>query len=230
MLPLISKAVTFFFGNVQLNLSANAVVRVDAFKMAQAVQLMLSPLHPSGLGSQPNHPIVIKWFYIGHETAGSSSPFMHTSLGEESKRVYHKANVLHWAKALFKMTYDYVDHAIQDADEPPPFKISCLCFVDAGLLFAYAEHPNTSSELFSGKWKAGTLSSVYLTEKVIPHAGSNTDNFVKFIHNANAALHELLDLAANKIAEFLLFIQHVQYAKTGGQVYISDYQGMSPQY
>ena len=128
------------------------------------------------------------------------------------------------------MTYDYVDHAIQDADKPPPFEIPHLCFVNAELLFAYAEHPNTSSGPFFGKWKAGTLSLVYLTKEVILHAGGNTDNFVKFIHNTNAALHELLDLAANEIAEFLSFTQHVQYAKTSGQVYISNYQSMSSQH
>ena len=27
------------------------------------------------------------------------------------------------------MTYDYVDHAIQDADKPPPFEIPHLCFL-----------------------------------------------------------------------------------------------------
>ena len=92
------KSGNVFSGNVRLNLSTDAVVGVGAFKIAQATQLMLSPLHPSGLRSQPNHPIVIKWFYIGHETARSSPPFMCPSLGEELKRLYHEANVLYWAK------------------------------------------------------------------------------------------------------------------------------------
>ncbi|KAI5990982.1 hypothetical protein EDD15DRAFT_2169762 [Pisolithus albus] len=34
-----------------------------------------------------------------------------------------------------------------------------------------------------------------------------------------------LDEEAEEITVFLAFTQHVQYVKTGGQVYISDYQG-----
>jgi hypothetical protein len=149
---------------------------------------------------------------------------MRPSLGEESKRLYHEANVLYWAKALFKMTYNYVDRAVQDVDKPPPFEIPCLHFVDAGLLLAYAKHPNAPSGPFSGKWKAGMLSSVYLTEEVISTSG--THDFVKFIHNGDAAPREHLDPVINEIAEFLSFTQHAQYIKTGGQVYISDYQGV----
>lgn len=121
------------------------------------------------------------------------------------------------------MTYNYVDRVVQDAEEPPPFEIPRLRFVDAGLLLAYAEHPNAALGPFSGKWKAGTLSSVYLAEEVIPT--SCTNSFVKFIHNGDAAPCDLLDPANNETAEFLSFTQHVQYIKTSGQVYVSDYQG-----
>lgn len=217
-------SVEVFSGSVWLNLSADAIIRVGAFKTAQAAHLMLSPLQPSGLGSRPNHPIIVKRFYIGHEATGSGPPFMRPSLGEELKRLYREANVLYWTKALLKMTYDYVDCSVQDADKPPPFQVPCLRFVNAGLLLAYAERPNAPSGLFSGKWKAGTLSSVYLAEEVIPT--SDADSFVKFIHNGDAAPREHLDPAINEIAKFLSFMQHVQYTKTSGQVYVSDYQGV----
>lgn len=65
-----------FSGNVRLNLGADTVLGVGAFKTAQAAHLMLSPLRPSGLGSRPNHPIVVKRFYIGHEATGSGPVYV----------------------------------------------------------------------------------------------------------------------------------------------------------
>ena len=65
----------------------------------------------------------------------------------------------------------------------------------------------------------------YFAEELIPT--SLEGEFVKYIHNGNAVPCNLFDTKADEIAEFLVFMQHVQYAKTNGQVYISDYQGMS---
>jgi len=150
---------------------------------------------------------------------------MRPSLGEQAQKLYREANVLYWSKALLKMTYDFIDRCVDKATKPPPFEIPRLRFVDPGLVLAYAERP-TNSGPFSGKSNAGSLSSVYLAEEVIPSAGEEgTDSFIKFIHNADAAPRELDDPAANEIAEFLSFTQHVQYTKTGGLVYLSDYQG-----
>jgi len=47
---------------------------------------------------------------------------------------------------------------------------------------------------------------------------------VKYIHNGNVVPCDLVDTEADEIAESLAFTQQVQYAKTDGQVYISDYQ------
>ncbi|KAI6000407.1 hypothetical protein F5J12DRAFT_724114, partial [Pisolithus orientalis] len=63
----------------------------------------------------------------------------------------------------------------------------------------------------------------YLVEELI-HTSSD-DEFVKYIHNSNVAPCFLLDTKAEEIADFLAFTQHIQYIMTGGQVYISDYQG-----
>ncbi|KAI6143627.1 hypothetical protein BKA82DRAFT_3983794 [Pisolithus tinctorius] len=131
-------------------------------------------------------------------------------LQDESNILYHEANALYWAKALLQMTYQFVDHAIEGAKVPPPFKIPRLHFVDAGLLFAYSDKPLATAG-GSGQ------------PEFIPM--SLDDEFVKYIHNGNMAPCILLDTKAEEIVDFLSFTQHVQYITTGGQVYISDYQG-----
>lgn len=205
-------------GTVHISLAIKGILGTGAFKTAHATQLTFYPLWPLGLGSKHNQPIAIKQLYIGNIP---KPPFMRPSLREESKCLYHEANVLYWVKALLKMTYDYVDRSIQEADEEPPFKIPRLCFIDAGLLLAYAKCP---AGPLSGRGKAGILSLVYLAEELIP---MTANGFIKFIHNGDTACCMFRDPAINKIAEFLSFMQHVQYMKTRGQVYISDYQGSS---
>ena len=58
--------------------------------------------------------------YIGTDRI-AAAPFVRPSLGEEANRLYHAANIMYWAKALLKLTYDYIDRAIDNADEAPPF-------------------------------------------------------------------------------------------------------------
>ncbi|KAI6020374.1 hypothetical protein PISMIDRAFT_104415, partial [Pisolithus microcarpus 441] len=146
------------------------------------------------------------------------------TLKDKSNILYHEANALYWAKALLQMTYQFIDGAIEGAKVLPPFKIPCLHFVDAGLLFAYSDMLLAPAEGTGQPVKScSTVSFAYLVEEFIP-ATSNV-SFMKYIHNGNVAPCILLDAKAEEITVFLAFMQHVQYVKTGGQVYISDYQG-----
>ncbi|KAL4074887.1 hypothetical protein V8B97DRAFT_2022499 [Scleroderma yunnanense] len=210
--------VAIFSGNGQLDLSASALIGVGAFKTAQSVQLMLSPLRDLSIGSSLNHCIVFNRPFISNGLTEVGPPFIHYTLKDETNILYHEANALYWAKALLQMTYRFIDHGIKDTKAPPPFEIPCLQFVDAGLLFAYL---NVSLMTAKG---TGTVSATYLAEKFIPV--SSDEEFMKYIHNGNAAPCILMDLEAEENVDFLAFTQHVQYIKTGGQVYISDYQGM----
>ena len=214
-----------FSGNVRLDLSLDAVIGVGAFKMAQVAKLMLLPLRCSGLGSQPNHDVVLKRPYIDNHPMEPGPPFTCYTLKDESNILYREANVLYWAKSLLKMTYEFIDHAIDNSKvAPPPFEIPCVHFVDAGLLLAYSDVLVATTERTSQSAKPiGTVSTVYLAEERIPTLNGD---FVKYIHNSDAAPCGFLDTTEDKIANFLAFMQHVQYMKTGGQVYISDYQGM----
>ncbi|KAI6003924.1 hypothetical protein EDD15DRAFT_2360189 [Pisolithus albus] len=213
-----------FSGSVRLNISNAAVIGVGAFKTAQKAQLNLSPLRKSGLGSQPNHDVVLKRPYIDDHPAEPGPPFTRYSLKDESNILYREANVLYWAKALLQMTYDFIDCAIRGAAESPPFKIPRLRFVDAGLVLTYSSAAATPAEGSKQPSKpGGMVCTMFLAEEFIPT--TSTTDFVKYIHNGNAVPCDLLSAEAEEIAQFLAFSQHIQYAKTGGQVYISDYQG-----
>ncbi|KAF8444486.1 hypothetical protein L210DRAFT_3393781 [Boletus edulis BED1] len=148
---------------------------------------------------------------------------MHFSLGEEANRLHWEANILYWAKVLLKLTYDYIDHCIDNANQPPLFEIPRLCFVDARLLVGFSEGPLPNAGA-SGKQKSGGFSSVYLAEEVITSTGGD-DKFVKFIHNGDASPRKLGDPTFDEVTNFLSFTQHIQYVKTGSQVFLSDYQG-----
>ena len=124
------------------------------------------------------------------------------------------------------MTYEFIDNAIDSAKEPPPFDIPHLRFVDAGLLLAYSNAPATTEEGGLPLVKtSAVVSMMYLGEELIPTL-SDGEDFVKYIHNGDVAPCDLLDPDAENIVQFLAFTQHAQYDKTGGQVYISDYQGI----
>ncbi|KAL4067086.1 hypothetical protein V8B97DRAFT_1919298 [Scleroderma yunnanense] len=153
--------------------------------------------------------------------ADPGPPFIHLTLKDESKQLYTEANALYWAKSLLQMTYEFVDTAVKAAQAPPPFQIPCLHFVDAGLLLAYEPHVATVATAKPPK-PGGTVSTMFLAEELIP---ASEGDFMKYIHNSDATPCDLFDTKADKIAQFLSFTQHVQYSKTGGQVYISDYQG-----
>ena len=138
-------------------------------------------------------------------------------MGDESQRLYREANILYWAITLLDLVYDYIDECITAAEHPPPFNIPRLRFVEAGLLFVHTDRSNGPQA--PGGSRSGTVGMTYLAEEII-HG-----EFFKYIHNGNASPRQFTDPDASEIAKFLSFTQHVQYMKTGGQVYISDYQG-----
>ena len=201
---------------------------IGGFKTAQSGLLMLMPPSASGLGSLPHQDIVVKRpFFTPASAAPSTSNaerqqphrrIARFSLLDELPKLHCEANTLYWAKAIFKMTYDFIDHAVDLADAPPPFTIPRLRFVDAGLALAHSA-PRPS---IKGKAPSGTLCSVYLLEEKI-EGGSAA--FTKFIHNMDCGLSLEEDEDGYDIAEFLAFTQHVQYEQTSKLVFISDYQG-----
>ena len=143
-------------------------------------------------------------------------------MGDKSQRLYREANVLYWSMALLDLIYDYIDQCIADAQFPLPFEIPPLRFIEAGLLFIYADWPDAPK--VSGGSRPTTIGHTYLTEEVI------NGGFFKYIHNGSTSPRQLTDGEANEIAHFLSFTRHVQYTykdRRAGLYCISDYQGKS---
>ncbi|KAG2369247.1 hypothetical protein BDR07DRAFT_1268100 [Suillus spraguei] len=117
-------------------------------------------------------------------------------------------------------SYTFIDRCITFSDKPPPFKIPHVCFVNAGLAFSYLQCDSKPTKLGS---KTGSTYTGYLVEELIE---GRPDAFLKFIHNmdSNSLLDE--DDYCYEVASFFAFTQHVQYVKTGGLAFISDYQGI----
>ncbi|KAG1721566.1 hypothetical protein EDB19DRAFT_1917239 [Suillus lakei] len=139
------------------------------------------------------------------------------TISDELPKLFKEANVLYWAHALLTFSYEYIDHCVSNSSEPPPFHIPRLRFVEAGLALSHDQvQPGHKSKSPIRMPRAG-----YLVEELI------TDDFLKYIHNMDC--NPMLDPyeVGYEIAEFLACTQHIQYAKTGGLAFISDYQGGS---
>ncbi|KAF8996699.1 hypothetical protein BDQ17DRAFT_1171333, partial [Cyathus striatus] len=127
-----------------------------------------------------------------------------------------EANVTYWATSLLSYSYSYIAQIISTKGGPP-FKIPEIRFVKAGVGIVH----NATGSKTGGK--STTMRNVYLLEEFIENEGNN---FIKFIHNGPA--RPLLDESdpLYVIAEFLCFMQHIQYEKTDSLAYVSDLQGV----
>jgi hypothetical protein len=105
-----------------------------------------------------------------------------------------------WAQGLLQLAYSFVDGILKDRGDPP-FPIPRMRFVQAALAM---EQDGTG---------------VYLLEEFIG------GKFRKYLNNVSAEPLQLSTVDDQNRAEFLAFTQHVQYWKTGKQVFVADYQG-----
>lgn len=69
----------------------------------------------------------------------------------------------------------------------------------------------------------GKPSKAFLVEELI---NETQGDFCKFIHNTSAKPIPGADDPDYPVAIFLCFVQHVQWTKTGGLAFVSDFQGV----
>ncbi|KAJ7070249.1 hypothetical protein B0H15DRAFT_756137, partial [Mycena belliarum] len=128
-----------------------------------------------------------------------------------------EANLLFWGASIMSFTYSFIDDFISKAKDEPPFDIPRLRFVHAGV--AVAHEPVTGNNVAN----ASSIRRTYLVEEFI---NTEAEQFVKYIHNGDAIPLLAKDDPFYDIADFLCFTQHVQYFKSGGLVFLSDFQGL----
>jgi len=136
---------------------------------------------------------------------------------KEERAIFEECKLLIWANSPLKTAYNFMElfMAQHPSRKPLPFEVLQFQFVKAGMAITQKPLDNTSPS-------PTTNHAAYLLEETLP--GEKAD-FVKFLHNASTASELLPDEPDYHLAEFLLFIQHVQYAITGGLTYVSDFQG-----
>lgn len=206
------------------------------FKTATAASLEFDSAAPStGLGSvringAARIPVALKRPFLLKPApkrnglrVSTASTVSRMGFADEQHAVSGEAKLLVWANALLTFTYafifNYLDH--NDVQVPPGIDdfratIPSFRFVQAGVAVAL-------KPLEIGA--AGTLSSqraTYLLEEMLP--GGQSD-FVKYMNNAQATSILEPDDPDYHLAEFLMFVQHVQYEITHGTAYLSDFQG-----
>lgn len=139
---------------------------------------------------------------------------------EEEVAIFEECKLLVWANSLLKFAYDFMSDFIHmhPSKAPPPFEILQFRFVAAGMAITQKPLNNTGPSPTTNR-------AAYLLEEILP--GKKSD-FVKYLHNASATSELSPDDPDYQNAGFLMYIQHVQYAITGGIAYVSDFQGMCP--
>lgn len=140
------------------------------------------------------------------------------TFNDELKKTMVEANILYWATSLMSFTYSFIDSTIEAAKQPPEFNIPHLRFVKAGLAVSHEQRMTKED----GGPKAQFTKRAYLLEEFIDE---RQDHFTKYIYNGSAV--PIIDHGDPdyELAQFLSFVQHVQYNKSGQMVYISDLQG-----
>ncbi|KIK37537.1 hypothetical protein CY34DRAFT_15633 [Suillus luteus UH-Slu-Lm8-n1] len=206
-------------GRLTVQTSTNDMLGVGGFKTAHPGFLTLLSAPEIPLGSCPRQKVAVKRpFYKKYPPGTSKNPINFSirryTISDKLPKLFREANVLYWARALLTFAYEYIDHCVANSSEPPPFHIPRLRFVEAGLALSHDHaQPGNKSKSMTMPW-AG-----YLVEELI------TDDFLKYIHNMDC--NPMLDPyeVGYEIAAFLACTQHIQYAKTGGLAFISNYQG-----
>ncbi|CAK5277876.1 unnamed protein product [Mycena citricolor] len=143
---------------------------------------------------------------------------------QEYIQTIREANILVWAVSLLEFCYAFIADFIKKNGKPPAdLKMFNIRFVEAGLALIH-----DSSAAGHNVKDTSSLRRTFLIEELIKPTRENQDEtFIKFIHNNLAAPTPTIcsDSLNYAVAEFLCFTQHIQYEKSGGNVFLSDLQG-----
>jgi hypothetical protein len=130
---------------------------------------------------------------------------------QELERLSIECNCLIWASLLLDLTYQFIDREVEGR---------------GGLLRPIPRLRFTRSMI--AIVREGTMEKAFLIEEWFD-PDDEEHPFIKYL--GNRFLEPCVPLTAppraHEIAEFLSFAQHLQWQKTGGLAFTSDYQGAS---
>lgn len=206
------------------------------FKTATLATLEFDGVRPfAGLGSHGlavnKLPVALKRPFLDTKAASkrpglrsvnasAKRPVSRLTVTDEQHAVTGEAKLLVWANAILEFTYDFIFDYAQTNHAPPGVDdfmsiIPLFRFVEAGV--AVVVKPMETSA-----GRPSTQRATYLLEEMLPGAPAE---FVKYLNNSKATTFFERGDSEYELAEFLMFMQHVQYQITHGTAYISDLQG-----
>lgn len=182
-----------------LTFPSSPIMRYGSFKLAFHA-------HSSEIVLGNSTAIYLKQTYYKRAQTGLAKPH---DPANQIKHLITEIVCLVWADALLKLVYRFMedqDHQHQEHDQDMPV-VPQLHFTSCALACS------------------DDRTNIYLVEEFIDEKIEG--RFQKYINNSSAlvSLSHLRGEEAINIAYFLSFSQHVQYVKTKGLAYISDYQG-----
>jgi alpha-kinase family protein len=211
-------------------------IGMGTFKTANRATLEFDNMRPSvGLGSTialDKLVVALKRPFLEVKTTSNQpsrsvnsntrAPVSRLTVTDEQHAVTGEAKLLVWVKALFEFTYDFIFDYAQNNHAPPGVEdfmsiIPVFRFVDGGV--AVVVKP-----LETSAGRPSTQRATYILEEILP---GTKEDFSKYLNNSSVTTLIKRDESESDylLAEFLMFMQHVQYQITHGTAYISDLQG-----
>ena len=126
----------------------------------------------------------------------------------QAEQLTTELNCMGWGSALMCSVYEFMAGWRAELGSPT-FEILEMRFVQCGLAL------DTTNEHMA-----------FLLEEFIDSEKANGSWFVKYLNNNSAKPRVFSNMAQTLRAEFLSFAQHVQFWRTNGLAFVSDFQGM----
>jgi Alpha-kinase family len=187
-----------------LTFRSSPIMRYGSFKLAFHA-------HSSEIVLGNSTAVYLKQTYYKARGAQTSQAKPHDP-ANQIKHLITEIVCLVWADTLLKLVYHFMegqDHCQQGQERGQNIPVVPQLHFTSCALACSDDRTN-----------------IYLVEEFIDEKVEG--RFQKYINNSSAlvSLSHLRGEEAINIAKFLSFSQHVQYVKTKGLAYISDYQGV----
>ena len=203
-----------------LSYDKNNIIGKGTFKTAHLASLKwISSSPSSGLGAKISEPIAVA-MKRPYDDSKQSQIVKRFNYADESRKVITEGTLLGWADSLLQFAYSFInDFITKKKCLEPPFPIPQLRFVKGAIAYSEKSLDTNPTKIPL----AISHRATYLLEELLPI----NQQFIKYIHNAEAVPLQERDEPGYELGVFLCFIQHVQFVYTHGQAYISDLQGLS---
>lgn len=191
-----------YSGTLYVNLSNN-LMRRGTFKTAHPGRIEFDSEHDTSPFTEDR--VCAKQMYL---RKGKTGAIKRMPGRDELDSFTVEADCFRWASILLDFTYQFIAREVKTRGEPPR-PIPSLRFARAMIAVVHKSE------------------KVWLIEEWLDVDDSERP-FIKYIDNrfASPCVSETAPVKARETADFLVFAQHVQWEKTKGVAFTSDYQGV----